>query len=123
MTTLNPQDPADPQELYRDPDIDGCHHFRDPATCEECAEEKAHDQYIKYRVRMLDEAVGNAGRAVASVTANLRELVSGDAWYIELAEGTEGSDALDDLAAAARLLRNVQRIVSEKKRLLKADGR
>ena len=95
---------TDPQELYRDPDIDGCHHFRDPATCEECAQEKAHDRHIEYRVKMLDECVNDAERAVGNATANLRDLVSGDAWYIELAEGTEGSDALDDLAAAARLL-------------------
>src|SRR5579859_3504702 len=117
MTTI------DPQDLYRDPDIDGCHHFRDPATCDECAEERVHDQRIEFRVRMLDEAVGNAERAVGNATSILRELVSGDAWYIELAEGTEGSDALDDLTAAARLLRNVRRITSECKRLLKADGR
>lgn len=102
---------------------DGCHHFRDPATCDECAEEKARDQYIEYKVKMTDEAVGNAEKAVANAIANLRELVSGDAWYIELAEGTEGSDALDDLAGAARLLRNVYRITREHKRLLKADGR
>ena len=109
-------------EAYRDSEEGGCYHFRDPATCEECAEEKAHDRHVEYRVKMLDECVNDAERAIGNASANLRALVSGDAYYIELAEGTEGSDALDDLAAAARLLRNVQRITREHKRLLKADG-
>lgn len=106
-------------EAYRDPAEDGCHHFRDPSTCDVCAEEKIHGQHVDYRVKMLDECVNDAERAVRNATTHLRELVSGDAWYIELAEGTEGTDALDDLAAAARLLRNVGRIVREHKRLLK----
>jgi hypothetical protein len=115
---------TDPEfDLYRDPDEGGCHHCRDPKTCDECATEKAHDQYIEYLVKMLDEAVSVAATAVANAATNLRELVSPAVYYIELAEGATGIDALGDLATAARLLRNVQRITREQKRLLKADGR
>jgi hypothetical protein len=114
---------TDPQEQYRDPDEGGCHHFRDPADCDECTREREHSQRIEFRVKMLDEAVGDAKRAVGNAINNLRELVSGEAWYIELAESTDGGDALDDLDAAMRLLRNVWRITREHKRLLKADGR
>lgn len=121
MTDIHDEVPIDAD--YRDPDIDGCHHCRVPADCDECAKEREHDQYIGYLVKMLDESVRNAASAVASATGWLQESVSPAVYDIEFAEGASGSDTLDDLAAAARLLRNVQRIVSERKRLLKADGR
>lgn len=110
---------TDEQDLYRDPDIDGCHHFRDPADCDECAREREHGQRIEFRVKMLAEAVGDAERAVGSALGNLRELTDGEAWYIELAESTDGGDMRDDLDAAMRLLRNVRRLANEHKRLLR----
>jgi hypothetical protein len=108
-----------PEAQYRDPDIDGCGHFRDPKTCEGCAKEKEHDQYIAYLTKMLAEAVGDARRGAANADSRIRELIGLAVYDIEMAEGWEGADALADLKAADRLLRNVERIVRERLRLLK----
>lgn len=90
--------------------------------CEERERELAHDQYIDYLVKMLDESVRDAAATVGNATKWLQELTSPAVYDIELTEGADGGDALDDLAAAARLLRNVRRIVCERKRLSEAGS-
>ena len=115
-------DPADPQDLYRDPDIDGCHHFRDPENCNRCEDERAHDKVIESLVTNLDLFVAEARAHVREAVAALRELTSSHVYDIELAEGSDGSDGLEELADADRHLRNVYRIVRDRKRLLNVKG-
>jgi hypothetical protein len=108
-------------ELYRDPDVDGCHHFRDPAACDECAKEREHDQYIDHLVKMLDGTLRDAATALSAATGNLRELRSNEVYDIELADGGSGADMLAELEDAARHLRNAERIVKWRIGLFKED--
>jgi hypothetical protein len=119
--SIRDEEPIDAD--YRDPDEGGCPHCRDPKACEECAIEREHDQHIDYLNKMLGEQVADATRGTANAVKWLTELTSPAVYDIEFAEGWEGSDALADLEAAGKLLRNVQRIVNERQRLLKENGR
>jgi hypothetical protein len=107
---------------YRDPDEDGCTHFRDPEACDECAIEREHDQHVDHLNKMLGEQVADATRAAGNAVKWLTELIGPAVYDIEFAEGWAGPDALADLEAAGRLLRNVERIVNERLRLLKENG-
>jgi hypothetical protein len=116
---MTPTPETDPQELYRDPDINGCVHCRAPADCDECETERAHRKVIESLVANLDLFANEALANVAKADAALRELTSNHVYDIELAEGADGPDGLAELADADRHLRNVCRIVRERKRLLK----
>jgi hypothetical protein len=110
----------DPEfEQYRDREDGGCDHFRDPENCNECEDERARDKVIESLVVNLDLFVNEARANVRKAAEALRELTSSHVYDIELAEGSDGHDGLEELAATDGHLRNVYRIVRERKRLLK----
>ena len=108
---------TDPQELYRDPDEGGCEHFRDPQNCDRCEDERARDKVIESLLVNLDLFVNEARANIRKAVRELRELTSDHVYDIELAEGFDGEDGLEELAAADRHLRNAYRIVRERRRL------
>jgi hypothetical protein len=92
-------------------------------TCPDCAAEldRENAQQIGYLNKMLAESVANASVAAAMAAKWLRELISPAVYDIEFAEGPAGPDALADLEAAGKLLRNVERIVHARLGLLEED--
>lgn len=75
------------------------------------SEDIAHERYIKLTLDRLADDLKEAAASCGSAKKHLRQLTSGDAWYVELAETVEGSDAEAEIADAMRALRNVERIV------------
>lgn len=107
----------DPQELYVGDEEGGCHHFRDPATCEECKQEEAEARHLVAVVDRLGDRLTDALAEVAKAAKALGELMT-DLYDIELVESTDGADLGADLADAARSLRRARRIAAERRRLL-----
>jgi hypothetical protein len=99
---------------------EGCHHFRNPATCEDCEQEEAEGRYLVTVVDRLGGQVEAALSALGKARSALREL-TGDLYDIELVEGLAGDDLLAGIKDAERSLRGAERIIDWRKRLL-ADG-
>lgn len=91
---------------------DGC------PECEERQREEGHARYIAQLVQALDGDISSALQFTAGAGKSLAEL-TGPAYDVELAETAAGIDAAAELEAAARHLRNVQRIARERQRLLR----
>ena len=101
-----------------------------PQRCAKCraqlAEQQADDERIHTdAIRSLTLTFTENAREATAVVYNLRrtlaELMSPQVYDIELAEGAEGADALADLDAALRLLRNVERIATWRRNLYPAE--
>jgi hypothetical protein len=107
----------DPQDLYVGDEEGGCHHYRDPATCEDCKQEEAEARYLVTVVDRLGDQVADAVASIAKAAKTLAELMA-DLYDIELVESSDGDDLKADLADAARSLRRARRIVQARKRLL-----
>lgn len=87
------------------------------------AAEEAHGAYVEATLDNLSADVDAALHHCYAADKHLRRLVTGDAWDIELAEGVTGADALAELGAALRALRNVGRIVGRRIEDLAEDTR
>lgn len=96
---------------------EGCPHFRNPATCEDCEQEEAEGRYLVTLVDRLGDQVTDAVASIAKAAKTLAELMT-DLHDIELVESTDGADLGAELADAARSLRRARRIVEARKRLL-----
>lgn len=107
----------DPQDLYVDAEEGGCHHYRDPAKCDDCKQEEAEGRYLVTVVDRLGDRLTDALAEVAKAAKALEELMT-DLYDIELVESSDGADLGADLADAARSLRRARRIVADRKRLL-----
>lgn len=107
----------DPQELYVGDEEGGCHHYRDPATCEDCKQEEAEARYLVTVVDRLGCQVETAMSALGKARSALREL-TGDLYDIEMVEGLAGDDLLADIKDAERSLRRAERIIDWRKQLL-----
>jgi hypothetical protein len=106
--------PPDPQELYRDPDIDGCSHYRDPATCEHCAEDQRHLERVRYLASQYLDAANEATNQLKRLIGLHAEL-AGNWLYTECYQGpTDDEDALDGIAKAQYAVRAVARIARER---------
>lgn len=75
--------------------------------------EHEHDLNIAAAEADLRRWVKDAETAVRSAGLVLNELVRGNAWHVEYAEGLDGDDAEHEVAAAWRSIRNLQRIVDK----------
>lgn len=73
--------------------------------------EHEHDLNIAAAEKDLRRWVGDAETAVRSAGLVLNELMHGNAWHVEYAEGLDGDDAEHEVAVAWRAIRNLQRIV------------
>lgn len=100
-----------------------------PEFCAKCRAEIAEYQADTERehAAVIDSLTANfaaqsaaASKAVYDTRHTLAELTSPKVYDIELAEGAEGTDALADLDAALRLLRNVERIATWRRSLYPA---
>jgi hypothetical protein len=86
--------------------------------CQECRDED-HERYVG---RVLDQTATlthDAHRTLTDLRKAVNELTNGDAWDIEMAEGSDGSDALNELDGMLRHLRHVRRIVDARVKLWK----
>lgn len=75
--------------------------------------EHQHDLNIKSAEADLRRWVRDADTAIRSAGLVLNELMHGNAWHVEYAEGLDGSDAEDEIASAWRSIRSLQRIVDK----------
>ncbi|MCW2899996.1 MAG: hypothetical protein JWO67_2261 [Streptosporangiaceae bacterium] len=96
-----------------------CPHGRD-AECLECEDEESYARNLRFLVGQLTDGLSTAERGIRLAATAVESLTGNAVYDIELAEGPEGSDARDDLQAAIRLLRNVNRIAQWRTGLL--DG-
>jgi hypothetical protein len=104
----------DPQELYRDPAVDGCGHYRDPATCEACAED---ERYLKRMRYLATQYVDAANEAMAQLKrlVTLHAELAGNGDYAEFySDSTDDADALSGIAKAQYAVRAVTRIARER---------
>jgi hypothetical protein len=96
-----------------------CIHGRD-AECLECEEAERYVADLRYLIGQMTDGVNMAERGLILAATSVGRLMGNDVYDIELAEGSQGPDAQDDLQAALRLLRNVRRIAEWRTGLL--DG-
>jgi hypothetical protein len=98
----------DPQELYRD--IDGCGHYRDPATCEHCAEDKRDLNRMRYLAAQYADAANEATAQLKRLVSLHAELVA-NGFYTEFySDFTDDEDALAAIGDAQYAVRSVTRI-------------
>jgi hypothetical protein len=90
--------------------------------CEAREREEAHANYIAVLVKDLGQHVDDALSELAKASWTLLELTSNEVYDIELAESSDGADALADLEDAARAARRARRIVRDRQRLLVEEG-
>jgi hypothetical protein len=98
-----------------------CGHGLDPqyGECQECRDED-HVRYVDQLVKQAGTLARDGEQGVSSLRRAIAELCSNQVYDIELAEGP-GGDALHELDAALRHLRNVRRIVDARVRQMKDD--
>lgn len=75
--------------------------------------EHEHDLNITAAEADLRRWVKDADAAIRSAGLVLNELMHGNAWHVEYAEGLDGDDAEHEVAVAWRAIRNLQRIVDK----------
>lgn len=101
---------------------DGCPHFRNPEDCEDCWRDADNLAEIRDLIIRADDALVQALTSAARARAAVEDLISNRVYDIELAEGTEGPDAVAELHRAALSLRHVHRILAARKRLLSEEA-
>lgn len=87
--------------------------------CEGCQTEIRQGQYIDTLNDRLKEQVQGIATAIHQAARTLAELSSNEVYDVEWAEGSIGGDARDELQEMLRKVRNVQRCVAERQRMLK----
>src|ERR1700685_4472685 len=105
----------DPEfELYRDPEYGGCSHFRDHATCPQCAAEAAELRHLRSRVAGITATADKAMAELRHLASLLVDL-NGDEFYGEFYGDTDADeDAWNEMAEAQRALRSFARIARER---------
>ena len=103
--------PADP--TYGDNTLAG--------FCESCQIIIRHERRIISLVSRLNLQVQCIEAAVRAATGTLDELTSCQVYDVEFAEGAIGADARAELDEMMRKIRNVQRCVAERQRII-TDG-
>src|SRR5690242_16340923 len=106
---------VDPEfELYRDPDVDGCQHCRDPKTCQECAAEDRAMGHMRRVASALAARTESTLSTLDDLAATLAA-VTGDHFYREFyRDAADDEDAAAYLADARRSLRAFARIARER---------
>jgi hypothetical protein len=90
------------------------------AGCRECeqeAEYALHDAEIRDLIATADGALVRALTATGQARGAIEDLISNRVYDIELAEGSEGPDAVAELLRAALSLRHAHRIIAARKRI------
>ena len=108
---------ADPNTVEQD----GCPHFRNPDDCEQCWADIDNAAEISDLVDKAAKNIQQAMNAVSTALSAVSEL-TGRVYDIEFAEGSRGRDSIAELEQAARSLRHVDRLVSERKRWLDEEA-
>jgi hypothetical protein len=75
--------------------------------------EHEHELNIAAAETELRGHVQNAETAIRQAGVVLNDLMRGNAWHVEYAEGLDGADAEHEIEAAWRAIRNLQRIVDK----------
>lgn len=123
-------DPAD-EEARGLADRHSHHGFGQYDFCPRCRGERdqlAADREAEHAARIvslnaqLRASVTAAQQAVFEGIRAITELAGNAVYDIEFSEGWEGDDVKADLQAAAKALRNVNRICTARAALLKAEG-
>jgi hypothetical protein len=78
---------------------------------EDPIDDREHSLNIEAAESDLRRWVWEADTAIRSAGLTLNNLMCGDAWHVEYAEGLDGADAQHELEVAWRAIRNLQRIV------------
>jgi hypothetical protein len=103
------------------PGINGqCIHAegRAPGDCDACWRDAENGSEIASLIARADDALVTALKATGQARTAIEELASNRVYDIELAEGTEGTDAEYELERAALSLRHVHRIIAHRKQIL-----
>lgn len=102
-----------------------CYHGGvNPQRCEECWADAENAAEIRQLVASADDALAKALIATGTARRAIEELCSSRVYDIELAEGTEGPDAVAELERAALSLRHAHRVIANRKRILaEEEGR
>ena len=98
-----------------------CRHNRVAEDCEGCWRDADNVAEIRDLIAGADSAMAKAVTATYQVHGAIEKLISSRVYDVELAEGS-GGDAIAELDQAARSLRNVRRIIDDRKRLLEPEG-
>lgn len=95
-----------------------------PQQCDQCWGDAENASEIATLIARADDALAKALLATGAARRAVEELTSSRVYDIELAEGTEGPDAVAELERAALSLRHAHRIIAWRKRVLaEEEGR
>lgn len=74
-----------------------------------------HDHHLNIEAAEIElrGALQNADTAIRQAGIVLNDLMHGNAWHVEYAEGLDGDDAEHEVTVAWRAVRNLRRIVEK----------
>jgi uncharacterized UBP type Zn finger protein len=90
--------------------------------CESCRVEIRYGEDIENLVARLAEQIKDIETATYKADRTLAELMSNEIYDVEFAETSLGGDAKAELEEITRKLRNVERIVEIRQRMLKGNA-
>ena len=112
-----------PQSPLAKAGITECYHSGGkPEDCDKCWQDADNWAEIGRLVARADDALVKALTSAGQARAAIESLISAQVYDIEMAEGTDGPDAVAELHRAALSLRHAHRIIAHRKRLLAEEN-